>query len=128
MFDDTEIVNIAGQPVCADGQTGINSQLRLHPRVKARANLRVADGVGVNAVVVGVTIDGVEVEFGGDEVDAVLFAIGEALEHELDDAVLDALPAPAWVFVLVVGVMWVIDSFLAYLMSWLTLLKSKRRG
>lgn len=76
---------------------------RLHPGVKTRADLGVAGGIGVDAVVFGITIEGIEVQLGGHEVDVVGFATAELLEHALHEAMLNALPAPAGIFVLVVG-------------------------
>ena len=57
----------------------------------------------MDAVVDGVAVEGIEVQFGGDEVDVFGFATAELRLHALDEAVLDALPAPAGIFVLVVG-------------------------
>ncbi len=74
-----------------------------HPRVKASADLVVAGGVGVDAVVGGVAVDGVEIELGGDKVDVLALTIAELFEHALDEAVLDALPSPTCVVGLIVG-------------------------
>ena len=57
----------------------------------------------MDAVVVGIAIDEIEVEFRRHEVDALRFSMGQTFEHALHEAMLDALPAPARVFVLVVG-------------------------
>lgn len=57
----------------------------------------------MDSVVNGITIDRIEIKLGGNEEDVVFLAVAKLGKHALDEAMLDALPAPAGILFFVIG-------------------------